>query len=541
MQPDENPVTAPANGGLYRWYVLAVLMLVYAFNFVDRQIITILAVHIKADLGISDAHFGLLFGTAFALFYGLFSIPLAKLADGWSRVKILALTLTFWSGMTALSGLSSNFGQLAAARVGVSIGESGATPAAISLLGDYFERGIRATVIAIYSIGVFVGSGAALMIGGPVVVGWVRHFGGPDTAPFGLAGWQAAFMVAGIPGLLLAVLILATIREPERGVLEGKPHPDDPQAFRKAMAEFATMFPPWSLRGLKRIGAPQGAVRTNLIWLAIAVAFGVLATVGSEALMANTRSGMVAQVGAFAITTNHIQWTAMAIALYALASWYQFARIKDREADRFITGSPTFMAVTLAGAALSFTMNGVNAFVFVFAKRYHDLGAEAGLTFGAIAIVAGASGIAASGILSDRARRAAPAGRLYFAVIATILFSIFSILQFTTPSVAVFTACYAGATFFMPMWFAPLQATTQDLVIPRLRGLGFAIFSIGPNVLGLGLGPYLVGLASEAIGDLRIAILLAVGIFPLAVAALLFGARTLARDEAKAWPEKTHE
>ena len=102
---------APRPSG-YRWYVLAVLMLIYAFNFLDRQIITILAPSLKADLGLSDAQLGLLFGTAFALFYALFGIPLAKLADGWHRVRTISLGLGFWSAMTAVSGLATNFAHL---------------------------------------------------------------------------------------------------------------------------------------------------------------------------------------------------------------------------------------------------------------------------------------------------------------------------------------------------------------------------------------------------------------------------------------------
>ena len=168
------PTAAP--GGWYRWYVLFVMMLVYAFNYIDRQIITILAPYLKADLRITDAQLGLLFGTAFALFYGLFGISLARLADGWSRVKTLAIGLSFWSGMTALSGFSSNFGQLGVARIGVGVGEASATPAAVSLLGDYFDRRIRGTVLALYSVGVYIGAGLSLMIGGSVVVAWTNAF-----------------------------------------------------------------------------------------------------------------------------------------------------------------------------------------------------------------------------------------------------------------------------------------------------------------------------------------------------------------------------
>src|SRR5580658_5085844 len=127
-----------ASTGRYSWYVLGVLFLVYAINFIDRQILSILAQDIKADLGVSDAQLGFLYGTAFAIFYSLFGIPLGRLADGWHRCRLIALGLTLWSSMTALSGLASSFGLLAAARVGVGIGEASASPAAYSLLGDYF-------------------------------------------------------------------------------------------------------------------------------------------------------------------------------------------------------------------------------------------------------------------------------------------------------------------------------------------------------------------------------------------------------------------
>src|SRR6185503_1911625 len=125
-------------------YTLGVLVVVYVFNFLDRQIVSILAERIKADLGVSDAQIGFLYGTAFAVFYALFGIPLGRLADVWDRRKLIAIGLAVWSGMTALSGLARNFGQLAAARIGVGVGEASASPAAFSMLSDYFPPAKRA-------------------------------------------------------------------------------------------------------------------------------------------------------------------------------------------------------------------------------------------------------------------------------------------------------------------------------------------------------------------------------------------------------------
>lgn len=526
------PFTGPAAKSAYRWYVLFILMLVYAFNYVDRQIITILAVHIKADLGISDAQFGLLFGTAFAVFYGLFGIPMARLADGWSRVNVLSMSLGFWSMMTSFSGFATSFAQLGAARIGVGVGEAGATPAGVSLLGDYFERTIRATVLSIYSVGINIGAGAALMIGGPVVVAWGAHYGTPENAPLGLAGWQAAFLAAGIPGLILAALIYLTIREPQRGVLEGRSEQNHPQPLRSALRELGTMLPPWSFSGLARDGS-RGSLLGNLAILLIAIVGGVVAAWSTDAILAEAKRSVIGTIGGFSVTANHVQWAAMALAFYALASWFQHARQRDPDAGAFITGSRTFQLVTLAGAAMAFSMNAVNGFVFVYASRYHELGPEIGLKFGALSLVFGAAGIAVSGFLSDASRRYHAAGRLYFTATAHFCLILILVAQFTTESTTLFTLCYGIAAFFLPMWFAPLQATTQDLVPPKLRGLAFAVFSIGPNVLGLGLGPYATGLLSDASGDLRVALLAAISLGVLALPCLLLAARKLQTDEGR--------
>lgn len=187
-----------------RWRLLALLCLVGAFNFIDRQIITVLIVPIQADFGASDTQLGLLTGLLFAGSYALASIPLAALSDRYQRRYVLAGCLSIWSMMTALGGATTSFVQLAMTRVGVAVAEAGAVPASHSMISDIFPARQRATAIAIFSSVQSLGIGAGVFLGGILV---------------GTLGWRLTLMLVGIPGTLLA-LILAFSKEPERGMSE---------------------------------------------------------------------------------------------------------------------------------------------------------------------------------------------------------------------------------------------------------------------------------------------------------------------------------
>ena len=166
MDATDKPASAPdAKVPAYSWYALSVLVLVYVLNFIDRQILSILANDIKADLNVEDDYLGFLYGTAFAIFYALFGIPLGKLADSWHRVRLMTIGLGLWSLMTAASGFAKNAAMLSGARVGVGIGEATASPSAYSLISDWFPARLRATALAIYSSGLYVGGGISLVIG----------------------------------------------------------------------------------------------------------------------------------------------------------------------------------------------------------------------------------------------------------------------------------------------------------------------------------------------------------------------------------------
>ena len=200
---EQHGVFSPA----VRNYALGVLVVVYTFNFIDRQILSILLEPIKQDLGLSDSALGMLTGFAFALFYATLGIPIARFADRSNRRNLIAGALAIWSAMTAVSGLAQNFWHLLLARIGVGVGEAGCSPPAHSMLADYFPTENRATALGIYSLGIPFG-----ILFGFIAGGWLNEF----------FGWRVAFFIVGVPGLLLAILVRFTLREPPRGMAEGR-------------------------------------------------------------------------------------------------------------------------------------------------------------------------------------------------------------------------------------------------------------------------------------------------------------------------------
>jgi MFS family permease len=189
----------------YRAYVLVILVLVYTFNFMDRQIVGILAVPIKADLSLTDSQLGLMGGLAFALFYTSLGIPVARLADRVSRTAIMTCALALWSAMTAACGLTHSFVQLFLARLGVGVGEAGGVAPAYSLICDYFPRSERARALGVYSFGIPIGSAAGMVAGGLIS---------------SLISWRVAFFIVGLAGLVITPIFKLTVREPVRGIFD---------------------------------------------------------------------------------------------------------------------------------------------------------------------------------------------------------------------------------------------------------------------------------------------------------------------------------
>ena len=496
----------------YARYALGVLVLVYVLNFLDRQILSILAERIKADLALSDAQIGFLYGTAFAVFYALFGIPLGRLADLWVRTRLIALGLTLWSAMTAASAFARGFASLTAARIGVGLGEARANTAADARRSDYFPPARRATVLAIYSSGIYLGAGLGLGIGGLIVDRWDAAFaGGP--APFGLRGWQVAFLAVGLPGLPLA-LWAATLREPRRGASEGRLVTASGESpWRATAAELAAVLPPFTVLGLAR----RGGARVAAINIAAAVALAALVAL------------LTAWLGTPA------QWIALGIGVYAAVSWAQALRLRDTDGFAAIFATPTLRYGALGFALLAFTGYGIGFWVPPYFLRERGVSeAEAGLLLGGSAAAAGWLGVTLGGLWADRWRRTAVAARCYVGIAAALLPLPFVVWMLTTPSTALAYALNVVVGLGAAMWIGPGASTVQDLIPPRLRGSASAAYLLVITFIGLALGPYTIGRLSVALGSLRDAMLWALLAGPLGALLLWLASRHVAADEARA-------
>jgi MFS family permease len=487
---------------------LGVLVLVYVLNFVDRQILSILNEEIKRDLALDDGQMGFLYGTAFAVFYAVFGIPLGRLADVWVRRSLIAASLAVWSAMTALSGLARNFAELAGARIGVGIGEAGASPAAFSLLADLYPPARRATVLAIYSGGIYLGAGLSLMIGGQIVGRWDAAWQG--AAPFGLRGWQVAFFAVGLPGLLLA-LVVRLLPEPVRGGIEGRVAPAHPAPFRAFFEELRAVVPPFTLLHLAvtRAGAR-----------------GFAANLGAAALLAAAAWALARATG------DTLQWSALAIGLYAAFSWTQALARRDPPSARLILGTPSLRWIALGLSLLAFTGYGVGYWTPPFFLRVHGVPIErVGLLVGATAAAAGWLGVAMGGWLADGWRARSPRGRIWLAVLAALAPLPLLPWMLLTESTTLALLLNVPVSMAGSMWIGVGAATVTDLVLPRMRATASAAYLLVVTFVGLALGPYGIGQLSDAFGDLRHAMLVGLAANAAAAVLLAVGARGLPAAE----------
>lgn len=377
-------------GAIAEWYIVAILTLVYVFNFVDRQIISVLQEPMRAELGLSDTQLGALQGLTFALFYVSMGIPLARWADVGVRRDVVALAVGIWSVMTALCGIAQSFTQLLVARIGVGIGEAGGSPPSHSIISDLFPPGRRALPLAVYSSGITFGVFLAYVFGG-----WVSD----------RFGWRTVFIALGLPGVVLALLVRATVREPVRG------------RYDPAGAE---RYPP--------------------------------------------------AVG---------------------------------EVIRRLFSSRTFVHLSLAAALHAFVAYGVSAFLVSFYVRSYAIPIDeistVALPLGFIIGIGGALGAFAGGYLSDRLSSRDPRWALWVPGVSTLIAVPFAAAAILSRDFSTSLLLYALPLALGYMYLGPTLATTHALVAPRMRALASAVLFFIINLIGLGLGPTLTGMISDAL------------------------------------------
>lgn len=391
------PAPAAVSPG-YARYALSLLLVIYILNFLDRQIVNILAEPIKNELGLADWQLGLMSGFAFAVFYCVLGIPIARFAETRSRPAIIGTSVAVWSAFTALCGTAQNFAMLCLFRVGVGVGEAGCTPPAHSLITDYTPREKRASALSFYSMGVPLGSLIGLALGGLIADKF---------------GWRAAFLLAGLPGLVLGALAFFTLRETRSKVKA------DVLKARAAQPSFKETIKLLSLK--------------KTFWL---IALGA-------ALKSFISYGQAPFLASFFLR-NHPE---------AVAS---------------MAGSFNLQSIGFLGVALGL-ISGV---------------------FGALSSMIG--GWVSDKVSVSDVRRSMIAPAL--AVLVSV--PIFIVMLSVTNAVMALTLLIIPY-LLNNLWYGPVYATTQGLVPPNMRATAAAVLLFIINLIGLGLGPLFVGIASD--------------------------------------------
>ncbi len=510
-----NPPEEASTGGWYAHYVLLVLVIVYVFNFIDRNILSILSQDIQADLGVTDAQMGFLYGTVFAVFYAVFGIPLARFADVWVRRSLISIGLLFWSAMTALSGLARSFPVLALFRIGVGIGEASASPAAYSMLADYYHTRLRATVLAIYSSGVYIGGGIGLFIGGLILDTWNTAYPVTTDAPFQLKGWHVAFMAVGIPGILMALWV-RTLREPRRGISEGLVSEEHPAPWRVLSTEMLAMLPFFNLPGLRQVGA---SLSRNALAAVIILAVCALLTY---------------------LTGSLAQWVALGIGVYVVFSWAQSLAARDPATFAMIFKSRAMVYTMIAFPTISFVTYGVGFWTAPLLLRLHDTNAtEVGLYIGLGNAAGGLIGVTLGGVLADFFKQLHPSGRLLIGHIAVFGTAPLVLWMIYTDNLMLAFGLNFAHHLFSACWPGIPPSTAADLVLPRMRAVAGAYYILVNTFIGLALGPYFMGQLSDAFAatgmneaeSLQTAIATSLLIFLVTLTFLTLAWRHLPKDE----------
>ena len=490
----------------YAYYALFLLILANLFNYLDRHIVSILAPAIKAELSLSDADMGFLLGTAFAVLYGVLGIPMGRISDALSRTRLMAFGLSLWSGMTALSGAATGFLSLGVARVGVGLGEATANPVSHSLLCDYFPARNRSAVLGCYLASVHLGIGLSLVIGGLLIQHWGQWCSFFPGNACGLTSWRAGFLIVGIPGILLAVLI-ALLREPPRPLAHSSP------PARTVIAhELASAIPPFTLLTLAKLGGSR-AVFSNCVFI---VVLGAVA------------------VGIAKLTGDWAQWIALAIGAYSVVTWVQVLKYVDLPLYKLSFGCPTFMCSMFGGAFLACFVGTISVWAPQYAMRTLGAGAgKIGLALGAAQLISAGASVVLGGFITDWWKRRDARAPLWVAMVALLAPVPLLFLLLGATTLGGFITAYCVLTLFAMSWAGSFAALVQDLVLVRMRGAAAAIFSMVMILVASGLGPYWAGKVSTLTGSLTTGLYSSLVFVPVS-AVLLFLASTRLRKETPA-------
>ena len=499
------PSAQPAQEGIeratpYAYYALAILFVANFLNYIDRQIVSIVGQTLKADLGLSDAQLGFLIGTAFAVFYGVVGIAMGRIADAVSRTRLMAFGLAVWSGMTAAAGFATNFTGLAAARLGVGIGEAAANPCSHSLLSQYFPARNRSTVLSTYLLGTHLGNAASLIIGGLLLQHWDTICLSFPEGACRIANWRAAFLATGVPGLVLAILVLF-MREPPRPMLAPRK-----QVLPVIIAELSAAVPPLTLLALHRAGGAAAVVR-NLVFALVLV---IVAT------------GLSIFVG------DWPQWAAVALGLYSVTTWAGLLRRRDAPLHRLTFGCPTFALVAAGGAASTIILGAAQGWSAPYVMRtLHASPADAGVALGLAGAIASGTSVVLGGLITDVWKRRDARAPVWVALIALIVPIPAYVAMLHAQTLGAYVAAYSVFLLIGMLWGGAFAALVQDLVLTRMRGTAASAFSLIMILVASGIGPYWVGKISTLSGSLATGMYSVLALVPVAAVLLALGARRL--------------
>lgn len=511
-------------------YALTLVALTNAMSLLDRNILAILAPRIKKDLAIGDAEMGLLYGTVFALFYALFSLPLGRLSDGWNRSRLLAISLGFWSVATGLAAGAQGFALLALSRLAVGVGEGAANPAGYSLVFDHYARPRRGFATAVIAAAIALGLGGSSVLGGVAADWWDRLYAA-GSAPLGLKGWQFAFALAALPGFVLAAL-LARLPEPRRGRLDGILSPPDPHPFRASLSLLAAVTP--ALNWLMLAGRRASAAMWSVNFLAVA---GIgLAAVGLTSLTSEFSPRPPLHLGSLTINPHALQWAVIGFGAFVIVNLLQHLRLADRPAYEVLLGSRALLLCIAVGTLQTVINYGVMGFTPSFLMKHYGLSpALTGLQFGVLSAALGIVGPLIAGPLSDRINARFPGlGRVWVTLFALGVSPLIGLWVYHAPSPGSFYARFVLYSVVLTAWMPPLYAIMYEQVLPRMRGITSSTYFLVSTIFGLGIGPYAVGLISDSNGgNLSAAILSINWVAPVIVVLLLLLATCVKRDEER--------